>query len=519
MIRITHRHPASSIRLVSAVLPSFIIIARLHAVSFTFAVTEDQRNFAGSGTYDTISYFRGVCEAIAAEGSSVFMVSPGDIDPPDGVRWTLDHYLGPSFIWYPGAGNHEAETPSDMTWLRAYNSGGTTLPGVVRSGPAGCVETTYSFDYGSAHFVMLNEYYNGTSDIGTDGDVVKALYDWLEADLAATTKQHIFVFGHEPAFVKPDMDNGRLRHLGDSLDKYPSRRDSLWSLFKARGVAAYICGHTHNASVLDTMGVFQIDAGHARGAGDTGAPSTYVLVRVSDAKITYEYYRSTGVPTWSYTEIVHVRKASVKLDVKTMLEGPYAAAGDTMTAVLAGTGSIPLTSPYAEALRTASAIPSNVTDWVLVQLRSSASDTALVSESVFLGTDGRLSLDGVSVPGLPLEVSVGRYYIVLKHRNHLSVMSSDSVFLSNAGTELYDFSTGADKAHGAGEKQLSTGTWGMAAGDADSSGTVDASDRSATWNGRNQSGYLNADCNLSGTVDASDRSITWNNRNRSTSVP
>jgi hypothetical protein len=202
-----------------------------------------------------------------------------------------------------------------------------------------------------------------------------------------------------------------------------------------------------------------------------------------------------------------------------MLEGAYVAAGDTMTAALAEAGAIPLNSPYAEAPRAAAEIPGNVTDWVLVQLKSGVSDTAVISGSAFLRTSGRLAVDGISVPGLSLDVSVGKYYIVLMHRNHLSVMSAISVSLSNAGAELVDLSTGADKAYGDGQKQLSTGTWGMIAGDANVSGTVDASDRSATWNNRNQSGYLGADCNLSGTVDASDRSVTWNNRHKTTSVP
>ena len=50
-------------------------------------------------------------------------------------------------------------------------AGGVSLPNIVSAGPPGCEETTYSFDYGDAHFVVLNEYYNGISDRGTDGEV------------------------------------------------------------------------------------------------------------------------------------------------------------------------------------------------------------------------------------------------------------------------------------------------------------------------------------------------------------
>ena len=43
---------------------------------------------------------------------------------------------------------------------------------------------------------------------------------------------------------------------------------------------------------------------------------------------------------------------------------------------------------------------------------------------------------------------------------------------------------------------------------------VNAGDRSATWNARNQTGYLLEDVDLDGSVNAADRSITWNNRNK-----
>jgi hypothetical protein len=79
------------------------------------------RLYSGPGTYDTPRYFRGACEAIAARGAA-FMVSPGDVDPPGGVLWTVTRTLGTDFPWYPAVGNHEVETPEDMDWLRSYGA-------------------------------------------------------------------------------------------------------------------------------------------------------------------------------------------------------------------------------------------------------------------------------------------------------------------------------------------------------------------------------------------------------------
>jgi len=260
---------------------------------FWFAVSADMRQFSGPGEYDTQQYFRGACQAIAALGAGAFMVSPGDIDPPADAEWTIKQSLGQDFIWYPVVGNHESETPEDMAWLRSYDYdiNGATPPNIVGFGPAGCQETTYSFDYGNSHFVVLNQYYDGTNDTGTNGDVVDALYTWLAEDLAATTKEHIFVFGHEPAYPQPDADNGRLRHLTDSLNQHPINRDRFWDLLKDEGVIAYFCGHTHNYSAVEIGGVWQLDVGHARGKGDTGARSTFVLIHVEDDLVRFESYR------------------------------------------------------------------------------------------------------------------------------------------------------------------------------------------------------------------------------------
>ena len=109
------------------------------------------------------------------------------------------------------------------------------------------------------------------------------LDDWLVADLAVTTSQHIFVFGHEPAYPQPDAHNGRLRHENDSLNAHGARRDRFWHPLRDRGVTAYICGHTYDYRAAFIDGVWQLGAGHARGRSDTGAQTRFVrgMMRVS----------------------------------------------------------------------------------------------------------------------------------------------------------------------------------------------------------------------------------------------
>lgn len=257
-----------------------------------FAVTSDMRYFTSAA-----GDFPAAAQAIAQLGGIQFMITPGDMDPPDAVRKALDDALGKDFAWYPVIGNHElpgqgqeAAPGANLAWLRGWQ----TVYGypLVRSGPTPCPETTYSFDIPPLHFAAINEYCSAEGDAVTDGDISDVIYNWLAQDLALTSQPHKIVIGHEPAFPQPDADlGGAARHLGDSLDQYPANRDRFWALLTQHGVTAYLTGHTHLFSAIRRDGVWQIDAGHARGAGDLSAPSTFLVVSATTQAITMKVYR------------------------------------------------------------------------------------------------------------------------------------------------------------------------------------------------------------------------------------
>jgi hypothetical protein len=127
-------------------------------LGFSFAVATDMRNYAGPGEYDTASYFRGAMLALDALDPVAFVLSPGDLDPVPGVLWTITGTLGAGAAWVPVIGNHElpgqgqeAESGANLNGLRAFDGG------AEHAGPAACPTTTFSFDRGPAHFVVLNE--------------------------------------------------------------------------------------------------------------------------------------------------------------------------------------------------------------------------------------------------------------------------------------------------------------------------------------------------------------------------
>ncbi len=211
------------------------------------------------------------------------------------------------------------------------------------------------------------------------------------------------------------------------------------------------------------------------------------------------------------------------VDVKVFLEGNYSLG--SMTNQLNTNGYIPLEQPYTDSYDGAervNSIPnSEIVDWILVELRNGITGTSTAKmRAAFLKSDGKIvDLDGVS-PVSFSGLNEGNYYLVVHHRNHLSIMSANQISLTNNLTYIYDFTSGIDKYYGTeGAVELGNGVWGMWSGDTDGSGTVDASDRNSTWNNRNKTGYENSDVGLNGVVDAADRNKTWNNRNRTSAVP
>jgi hypothetical protein len=268
--------------------------------SFHFTITSDihQRADAYANVLDAMLAGSG--------GQGAFQISVGDVvdsagQSPEVLRAVIDSKFGSQAVWYPVVGNHDTKSEPAIQWRRdEFNKGSGGRPplknAIKNPGPPGGTETTYSFDYGNAHFVILNEYYNGKADTGTGGDVVSALLEWLEADLAANTKPLIFVFGHEPAFVQS-------RHVGDSLDANVAHRDAFWKILVKYKVQAFFSGHTHYYYKELHEGVYQICDGNV-GKGSTEKHQTYldVAVEADRAEVRVWQNDADGGTRWKVVE-------------------------------------------------------------------------------------------------------------------------------------------------------------------------------------------------------------------------
>ncbi|MCB9336772.1 MAG: hypothetical protein H6577_01455 [Lewinellaceae bacterium] len=81
--------------------------------------------------------------------------------------------------------------------------------------------------------------------------------------------------------------------------------------------------------------------------------------------------------------------------------------------------------------------PNAIVDWVFVEIRSSTSlDSVASTRSAFLQRDGDVvDVDGVSTLRF-LTLPAGPYYVSVRHRNHLGIMTAESFDLSPVVTEV-----------------------------------------------------------------------------------
>ena len=210
-----------------------------------------------------------------------------------------------------------------------------------------------------------------------------------------------------------------------------------------------------------------IDDGDWRSWIVPNTQSTSCKIRVSD---------SDGNPSVISDGLFMIQPPGTHACVKVFLQGPYSS--ESMSTTLnsggylqSGTASQPYKGVpwnYNGGESVSSDInffknhPS-IVDWVLVQLRTStAAVSTVATRAAFLKSDGTIvDMDGTS----PVDfwgIPDGSYYIVIKHRNHLSVMSASTVSLPNSSGTVYDFTTSQSQAYGTNPMiDLGEGKYGM----------------------------------------------------------
>ncbi|PHS10033.1 MAG: hemagglutinin protein [Kordia sp.] len=100
---------------------------------------------------------------------------------------------------------------------------------------------------------------------------------------------------------------------------------------------------------------------------------------------------------------------------------------------------IPTTSPYSDNATCNAAVFTTtgvnaIVDWIWVELRDETTNTIVLhSQSALLQRDGDVvAIDGTST--LSINAGAGNYYVAINHRNHLGMMSANTITLSATAT-------------------------------------------------------------------------------------
>lgn len=227
-----------------------------------------------------------------------------------------------------------------------------------------------------------------------------------------------------------------------------------------------------------------------------------------------------------------VAQDRVLVSAKVYLQGAWN--GSVLTTNLNSQGVIPLIQPYKntpfsyKGTEAVTVFPSNITDWVLVELYNNSTPATLIAtRAALLQNDGMIvDLDGTSsvvFEGFPDD----NYKIGIRHRNHLPVLTATTHPLTydESRTQLYDFTVSQAKAY-----QNSTitnnvamvnlnnsGKFGLWGGDGNSNGRVSyigvandeyflmATAMNGLLNTPTQRVYSNGDYNMDGTLSYTDQ--------------
>ncbi|OWY21748.1 hypothetical protein C7N43_06425 [Sphingobacteriales bacterium UPWRP_1] len=310
--------------------------------------------------------------------------------------------------------------------------------------------------------------------------------------------------------------------FGTAFIKYDTNGNVLWENLDADGPSLSLLAHAQlrldnaNAAYLvaGTMFAMAVCKVNANGTSawtatttgsygyaiDFGTDNCVFLVGGTTAKLAQP---STGTPL-------------LKLKLTAVLEGVYNPATNTMDTALRNHPSgnlLPFLQPFTQppfnytGTEYNNAAPQNAVDWVLVELRTGASgNTIAARKAAFLLSDGVVkdavdsgAADGVTFAGVP----AGNYFVSLKTRTHLAVLSATAVALPN--DNILNFTQTANIMGGATQVvSVTPAVFALAAGDVNHDGVITLADYNSFAAQTPTVAYNSSDVNLDGTVSNAD---------------
>ncbi|QJC54553.1 serine/threonine protein phosphatase [Paenibacillus albicereus] len=195
--------------------------------SYSFLFTTDPQ---GTTESEFVTWNHTLTEGMAKFPDARFVAVTGDLVDNGDLESQWGWVLGkPAELLRrlplaPAVGNHESKSYSNFGWHFNLPDTGTGAQ------PAGSV---YSFDYGPAHFMVLNTEFDEAS--GSD-PIYQKQVAWLRADAAASSKKWKIVLLHKSPYSVANHSSS-----SDIL----FFRNNLTKVFDELGIDAVLGGHDH----------------------------------------------------------------------------------------------------------------------------------------------------------------------------------------------------------------------------------------------------------------------------------
>lgn len=137
-------------------------------------------------------------------------------------------------VCWPSMGNHEGYTSVGKTGIGPYYDAYITPTQGEAGGVPSGKEAYYSFNYGRAHFIVLNSH-------DLDRAPSATMAQWLREDLAKTSAKKtdwLIAFWHHPPYTKGSHDSDKEQQLIEM-------REHIMPILESSGVDLVLTGHSH----------------------------------------------------------------------------------------------------------------------------------------------------------------------------------------------------------------------------------------------------------------------------------
>jgi Calcineurin-like phosphoesterase len=137
---------------------------------------------------------------------------------------------------FPSIGNHDYadsgyQSSVSLGTIFSYFNQFTLPSNAEAGGVASGTEKYYSYNYGDAHFIVLDSY-------GSFNNNTSPMYLWLQNDLNANTQKFTICYFHHPPYTKGT-------HNSDSEIESVNMRQNIIPLLESKNVDLVLSGHSH----------------------------------------------------------------------------------------------------------------------------------------------------------------------------------------------------------------------------------------------------------------------------------